>query len=253
MRFRRSSTNVLGAALAYAMRGIPVLPCHYPVGGEPEPQVGHWTTYTCSCQQLTCLHPAEHPMTPRGVEDATTDPNQIAAWWDQYPQANVGLVTGVAFDVLDLAEGALPVLDPAHRALLTGPLARTGGGRLLHFVAPTGLSDVVALTGLGVRPGTTARAHWHGAGGYVLAPPSRHASGVPARWLRSLDTPLPRVAPPLTAVPSTLQAGELADARAAGAAPGAVIRLTRRQEAARGSRPQRRGQKRRDAHRLGNR
>jgi Bifunctional DNA primase/polymerase, N-terminal len=55
------------------------------------------------------------------------------------------------------------------------------------YLAPTGLGNVQAQ-GL-------AHVDWRGRGGYVIAPPSRHASGHPYQWApgRDLDTPLGRL------------------------------------------------------------
>jgi Bifunctional DNA primase/polymerase, N-terminal len=51
------------------------------------------------------------------------------------------------------------------------------------YLAPTGLGNV--------RPRDLERADWRGRGGYVVAPPSRHASGHPYQWApgRDLDSP----------------------------------------------------------------
>ena len=60
----------------------------------------------------------------------------------------------------------------------------------------------MAPTGLGnVRPQGLERVDWRGRGGYVVAPPSRHASGYPYRWVggRDLETPLAEVPAPLRA------------------------------------------------------
>jgi hypothetical protein len=55
------------------------------------------------------------------------------------------------------------------------------------YLAPTGLGNVCP-TGL-------EQVDWRGRGGYVVAPPSRHASGHPYRWAigRDLETPLAEV------------------------------------------------------------
>ena len=44
------------------------------------------------------------PATQHGVKDATTDPEQIARWWAQNPDFNIGIAAGersgiVVFDV----------------------------------------------------------------------------------------------------------------------------------------------------------
>jgi hypothetical protein len=55
------------------------------------------------------------------------------------------------------------------------------------YLAPTGLGNV--------GPAGLAHVDWRGHGGYVVAPPSRHASGHPYQWAtgRDLDTPLAKV------------------------------------------------------------
>jgi Bifunctional DNA primase/polymerase, N-terminal len=64
-----------------------------------------------------------------------------------------------------------------------GPLVRTGGGGWHFYLAPTGLGNA--------RPAGLAHVDWRGRGGYVVAPPSRHASGQTYQWVasRDLDTP----------------------------------------------------------------
>jgi hypothetical protein len=59
------------------------------------------------------------------------------------------------------------------------------------YLAPTGLGNV--------RPAGLDHVDWRGRGGYVVAPPSRHASGHPYRWVagRDLDAPLAEVPAPL--------------------------------------------------------
>ena len=182
---RRISNGLLRSALEYAERGIPVFPCHHPaIDWSP----GRWSSFDCSCQQLGCPHPGEHPRSQRWREEATTEPLRIERWWGRHPEANVGLVTGVVFDVLDVpgAAGVAGIPQPTTSA---GPAARTGSGRWHFFVARTGLADAAVPGQSGYGPRT--HLHWHGRGGYVLAAPSRHPSGSATRWVRSLDLPLP--------------------------------------------------------------
>jgi Bifunctional DNA primase/polymerase, N-terminal len=191
------------AALGYASRGIPVLPLYYPlptrsdlqpVGGNRQPAVGGG----CSCRDPGCGQPAKHPLgalVPHGVKDATCNRARILAWWTRHPQANIGLATGHAFDVLDIdgptGEAAIRTLAAEHGVHSSGPLVRTGGGGWHYYVAPTGLGNI--------HPQGLEHVDWRGRGGYVVAPPSRHASGHPYQWVsgRDLETPLAEVPAPL--------------------------------------------------------
>lgn len=178
----QSGMPLAQAALAYATSGLAVLPLHHPVlcaGGVSG----------CSCEDgPACGSIAKHPRTRHGLRDATTDPRRVAGWWRRWPQANIGLLTGDRFDVLDV-DGAAGV--QALRQLGTGPLAlpgpvvRTGGGGWHYFLAPTGCGNAQPIRGL-------ERVDWRGRGGYVVAPPSRHASGGPYRWLRPLTEAVPQ-------------------------------------------------------------
>ena len=194
---RRISNGLLRSALEYAERGIPVFPCHHPANHWAP---GRWSSLDCSCQQLGCPHPGAHPLSPRWREEATTDPLRVERCWGRHPKANVGLVTGVVFDVLDVP-GAAGAPGIPQSTTPAGPMARTGDGRHHFFVEPTGLGDT-AVPG----PGPRVRLHWHGRGGFVLAAPSRHPGGATTRWLRGLEVPLPPAArllpPPVGAVPA---------------------------------------------------
>jgi hypothetical protein len=131
------------AALAYASRGIPVLPLHHPIAqlrharpvpaGQPLAQPQSWTA--CSCGDQACRQVAKHPLgalVPHGVNDATTNRARVLAWWTRHPQANIGLACGHRFDVLDVdgpeGEAAIRVLAAEHGLQSSGPLVRTGGG-----------------------------------------------------------------------------------------------------------------------------
>ena len=176
----------LGAALGYAALGLHVLPLHHPVFGPDEQRAEGGVR--CSCGDHACQQLGDHPIIPGGAGEATGDPDRIRWWWRRFPLANVGLATGQQFDVLDV-EGAGG--DRLRWSLVVatlragGPLVRTGGDGWQFYLAPLGLGDI--------RPAGLARIGWRGLGGWVAAPPSRHASGAVAAWVRGPDTPLPVV------------------------------------------------------------
>jgi hypothetical protein len=202
----RPSWQLRDAALGYASRGIPVLPLHYPLphrldvhavtGGQQLPTAE--VRAGCSCRDPGCGQPGKHPLgslVPHGVNDATTNRARVLAWWTRHPQANIGLATGYRFDVLDVdgpaGERAIRQLAAAHGLASSGPLVRTGGGGWHFYLVPTGLGNV--------SPHGLEHVDWRGRGGYVVAPPSRHASGHPYQWVpgRDLDQPVRPVPAPL--------------------------------------------------------
>jgi Bifunctional DNA primase/polymerase, N-terminal len=193
-----NSWQLRDAALDYASRGIPVLPLHYPLlhrghlqaltDGRP---LGLSTPSSgCSCRDPGCGQPAKHPLgslVPHGVKDATCNRARVLAWWTRHPQANIGLATGHLFDVLDvdghIGAEAIRALAAEHGLHSSGPLVRTGGGGWHYLLAPTGLGNV--------HPARLAQVDWRGRGGYVVAPPSRHASGHHYQWAAGRDLDIP--------------------------------------------------------------
>ena len=167
------TTGNLTHALRYAALGIPVMPLF-----EPD------FAGRCSCAAGECRTPGKHPRNRGGLTNASTDPAVIHGWWTTWPGANIGGRTGVVFDVCDIdsADGITavrPLLGADHRMI---PLVRTGSGGWHLIFAPTGLGSRVRFL-----PGVD----WRGAGGYVVLPPSRHASGETYRFVRQPAGALP--------------------------------------------------------------
>jgi hypothetical protein len=190
----RPSLVLRDAALGYASRGIPVLPLHYPLPHHRDLQALSGSRQRpspparlgCSCRDPGCAQVGKHPLgslVPHGVKDATCSRARILAWWTRHPLANIGLATGHLFDVLDVdgpsGEQAIRTLAATQGLRSSGPLVRTGGGGWHYYLARTGLGNVQAQ-GL-------AHVDWRGRGGYVVAPPSRHASGHPYQWAPGRD------------------------------------------------------------------
>jgi Bifunctional DNA primase/polymerase, N-terminal len=152
----------------------------------------------CSCDRVGCPAPGAHPTSPAWQMQATVDLSVIRDWWETRPEANVILVTGRVFDVLDVpavaGAAALERLDAAGVAV--GPVAVVGQERMLFFVMTRGSpadEDEWWSCGLDSEPeSVVAGLRWHCRDSYVPAPPSRDASGQAARWLRSpQEHPLP--------------------------------------------------------------
>lgn len=152
--------RTLRKALRYIAADWPVFPTH-------------WTAHTgCSCGDAECPSPGKHPLTWRGLHDASTDPDVITAWWTRWPAANVAIATGapgpdvVDFDIKNDAPGAaslaklreLGVLRGAHTLITTW----SGGWHLYYLGSDQGNGTVR-------KHGVDFRAR----GGYVLAPPSQ--------------------------------------------------------------------------------
>jgi len=197
---RPGSHELRSAALAYAARGIPVLPLHHPVVRAQaaqlvptsQPLAAGWAL-GCSCGDRACGQVGKHPLgqlVPHGLREATTNRARILAWWTAHPQANVGLATGHRFDVLDLdgpaGVAALRQFAAEHGITLPerGPVVRSGR-------AEAGWHYYLAPAGLPRRPRLLEGVDYQALGGYVVAPPSRHATGHRYTWARDLARPLP--------------------------------------------------------------
>jgi hypothetical protein len=154
-------------AVAYARAGHPVLPLHWP------------TSSGCSCTRADCPSEGKHPLTGRGKDDATTDAETVADWWARWPKANIGLRPAEGVVVLDVDADArsggvstmLAVLGD-HPPLPPTATALTGGGGLHLWFSCPGPFRGELVRGVDLKAST----------GYVVAPPSLHASGRRYAW-----------------------------------------------------------------------
>lgn len=181
------------AVLRYALRGVPVHPLYWTEGDA------------CACDEgAECTSAGKHPITSNGLLDATTDPRRIRSWWGHWSKANVGIPTGVRFDVLDIdckagrdgwaslrcAEADLG--DLPETASVTTP----NGTHLLFL--PSGVRNRQStISKRGDAPGVDVR----GIGGYVVAPPSevfgkaytwrsrKPIAALPPAWVKALSDP----------------------------------------------------------------
>ena len=210
--------DLLGHALAWAGAGVPVMPLFEPTAP------GH-----CACGNPQCRRVGKHPRNRGGLTGASTDRDVIRAWWERWPGANLGGLTGVAFDVCDVdgpdgTAAVTPLLGACHGV---APLVRTGSGGWHLLFRPTGLGN---------RVGFLPKVDWRGAGGYVVLPPSLHTSGNRYTLVRRAAD-LPEVPPALLAALTPPPAPVIAIrptpvARPAGYGPAALARETENVESA---------------------
>jgi len=167
-------------AIALAVRGWYVFPLH-----------GLTPTGYCTCGAPDCGDVAKHPRyavgsIEHGLLDATTDRGIVEQWFARWPHGNVGVATGpsgLAVIDVDVKHHGLAAWETLNRDLELPPTleSRTGSGGLHVFykVAPgTVASSRGSLPiGIDVKAG----------GGYVVVPPSLHASGRRYQWLAKRD------------------------------------------------------------------
>jgi hypothetical protein len=208
-RRKAAGDAMAAAALSFAALGWPVC-----AGARLRERRAHQAAAgrACSCDRVGCPAPGAHPLSPAWKREASADPDVVGRWWRARPSASILLVTGRAFDVLDVPAraGSIALAGLERSGIRPGPVAIGDRNRTLFFVASRAAlaeedewwschldcepETVPAVTGL----------RWHCRDSYVLAPPSRLSGGAASRWL---------VRPNAAALPDALRLLEfLADA-----------------------------------------
>lgn len=146
----RGVNAMLEAALDYAAKSWPIFPCKWQ--GEN----------------------AKAPLTLNGHLNATTDPDQIRAWWTRYPNAMIGAPVHRKVVVLDVdPRNGGSAEDLAPTPTLTCVSGRNDGGMHLYYRRPGG-----QLVSTRLPKGIDLKAN-----GYCIVPPSIHpVTGQPYRW-----------------------------------------------------------------------
>lgn len=137
------------------------------------------------------VYKSKIPLTENGCKDATTDAAIVKAWWQKYPNANIGIATGMKsgglFVIdLDIDENkgingyeSLRDWEKEHEELPDSWQAITGrGGYHLFYKSTKNISNRAGiLEGVDIR----------GEGGYIVAPPSVHQNGNKYEWEQDPD------------------------------------------------------------------
>jgi len=168
-----------------------------------------WAQYYASLGWPVFPCRGKAPLTEHGFRDATTDPFQIATWWEQqFPGANIGIPCGQDFWALDVdprlgGDNSLFQLERQHGLLPHTLLSHTGGGGN-HYLwkLPDGR---VVINKAKIGDGLDVQ----GSGSYIIVPPSIHPETGTAYCWDLMDGPddiMPQDAPEwLLALVTTVQ------------------------------------------------
>ncbi|MGA7869389.1 MAG: bifunctional DNA primase/polymerase [Candidatus Binatus sp.] len=201
---RRSSEKERGkhdrhltCALWYAAHGFYVFPGHGILYVERDGK----RAPICTCSDSACEHPGKHPATLHGLKDATIDRASITRWWKSHPEWNIAIAcepSGVVVIDVDLRAAGdstwaelkteLNINDDTAQAL------SGSGGPHVYYRLPAGVRVPSRSNALG--PGVDVKS----AGGYVIAPPSRHFTGGEYVWEvghQITETPIAELPAPL--------------------------------------------------------
>lgn len=174
--------ELLQAALRYAAAGFRVFPCHSAMGVR------------CSCPTPHCKTPGKHPRIKDWPDRASADVATINDWWKKWPDSNIGMRTGDGVVVIDIDPDKGGNESFAQLLLNQEPLPVTpesvtgsGGRHLLFSYAP----DNPIPNAQGIVPGIDVR----GDGGFIVVPPSVHASQRSYEWASGRSPELLPIAP----------------------------------------------------------
>jgi putative DNA primase/helicase len=234
---RAMRRNLGTSAAHYARMGWPILPIFNPVFGADG-------SVSCACGVKTCDNVGKHPhylAVKHGLNGASSDLEQVKAWWTKFPDASIGIRTGrkapegekeegCGYVLVDVDEGwkdgrlmtgedQLEILDKVVGGLPETWETTTGRGRHLWYKHPGGdfwipnrghitlqvpewYQDVAYVVDVKGRPLLElGNIQVRGESGYVVAAPSSHRTGGNYRWHPERN---PRLMPDAAPMPEAL-------------------------------------------------
>ncbi|MCC3304205.1 bifunctional DNA primase/polymerase [Sneathiella sp. HT1-7] len=172
----QQEVELLCAAVNYAALGWPVFPVHS-VNEQGD----------CSCGAKDCKNAGKHPKTLEGHKAATSDIETVKRWWSgTHVGANIGCWCKAGFWTLDVdprddGDKKLATLEKKYGKLPATVTSLTGGNGF-HFLfrkkpvceyrGKVIGEDGHSLIGLDIKAYS----------GYIVLPPSNHASSGKYRW-----------------------------------------------------------------------
>jgi hypothetical protein len=147
----------------------------------------------------------KRPFTLHGFKNASNDPDVIARWWKRWPDALIGVPTGLTFCVIDVDlqhEEAQQWYSRANLPLTRTHVTRSGGRHLLFQP-----NEKVGCSAGKIWPHVDTR----GLGGYIIFWPAEGyellhrqvLAPVPDWIIERLNPPPPPVPPPSKRLPMT--------------------------------------------------
>ena len=157
-------------AAHYAARGWYVVVCHGSKDGK------------CTCNNPNCQTPGKHPVMNAWQHKATTDEDELSAWYDGTKNYNIGVQLGERSGIIDIEydteQGRKTAerfgLDKAYTPTFT---SKRSTHRLFKWDRRLPQQAVYKLAGLEIRIGGGKK------GAQSIMPPSSHSSGVSYSWV----------------------------------------------------------------------
>ncbi|MFC1835005.1 bifunctional DNA primase/polymerase [Thermodesulfobacteriota bacterium] len=157
-----------------------------PHGFRVHPLHGINSEGDCTCGDQDCGNKAgKHPRLPKWQERASADIGKIEEWWEESPEANIGITIPPNAMVLDI-DGEQGVDSLISLETEFGPLpetwtSKTGRGEHRFFKLPDGVRLKNSSGRVGVNLDIKT------GGGYVVGARSNHVSGKQYAWMAGIN------------------------------------------------------------------